>query len=1255
MASELDGLLSKFLEEKDPAMRTVLFQQFMRTKEAMEELSFTSQPTTNQLYPHLDDPIFARHIASKKEFQDTEQEDIVYDPKTRGDELSQMEFELAPHQQFVRNFLSSQTPYNSLLLFHGLGTGKTCSAISVCEEMREYMKQTGDRRRILIVASPNVQGNFKRQLFDARKLKNVNGVWSLRSCTGNQFIQEINPTQMKKMSREILEKQVDKLIRQSYVFMGYQQFGNYIQKLIHRAVDGIDDEAKAKQRKINILKREFSNRMLVIDEVHNIRISDDNSNKQVAKMLLEVINYSEAMKLLLLSATPMFNNYREILWLVNLMNMNDKRSRVRPRDVFTKEGDFVVKDGVEVGKQLLLKKSRGYISYVRGENPYSFPYRIFPSDFDPDHTFSNISYPEIQVNGREIKKEEQLQYIDVYVNPIQSYQEKGYTFILEELTDQFPSFQDIDKGLGYQALNKPVQSLNILYPSEELDKHLRKPKKYPKPDIRGLVGKQGLSRIMQFASGKTQYDYKPEIMERYGRVFEQPQLVKYSAKINSILENMKKTAMPSGKGGIILMYSEYIDGGCVPIALALEEMGFRRYKGHSSLLKNQKEPIDALTFIPKSQYREEEHGKPFRPATYVMITGDVDLSPQGRNDLEVKAATSPNNLRGEEVRVVIMSKAGSEGLDFRLIRQVHILDPWFNMNRIEQIIGRAVRTFSHIDLPFEERNVQVYLYASLLSTDVEAVDLYVYRLAERKAVQIGVVARLLKENAVDCRLNYPTTSGLTAEVFQQEVDLTLSTGEVIQYQVGDKPFTATCDYMETCAYRCLPYVGGDEEDIMDTHRREREEMRENQNMDTYSEHFISRNTDKLKRMIGKIVGSSYMVPRQTLLKQLTREKKYPKTLINMALQQMVENRQEVVVDKHGRSGYVLNLANYYVFQPSELAQKGLTYTQRARPLDITFDHVEVSVPTRKIKEATVLSSASSASSVSDSSVSSSSSDDEEEPSTKALETALVEFVKVRNVKPLKAGEKNWYVIASGIVERLSQPPSEELAKQLKQNVKPEKIPTIENSKLMEYVFAHYFETLRLSQKLELLKSIRPESASLLYVYDLLQSYIENARLINERGTKHALYLYDERGNENLYIQEKNWNVATPMEIEEFSDELGELKYSVSDYSKYIGFISLFKEKEFVFKVKKLEFKGHKGARCDQANKSVVLDLMNMVSMEAFGDALYESNLVNKMSKPQLCVEFELLLRYLNDVKDEVWFLRPEIANANNIEKAYRSK
>ena len=58
--------------------------------------------------------------------------------------------------------------------------------------------------------------------------------------------------------------------------------------------------------------------------------------------------------------------------------------------------------------------------------------------------------------------------------------------------------------------------------------------------------------------------------------------------------------------------------------------------------------------------------------------------------------------------------AGAEGLDFKFIRQVHILEPWYNMNRIEQIIGRAVRTCSHKDLPFIERNVQIYLYGTIL-------------------------------------------------------------------------------------------------------------------------------------------------------------------------------------------------------------------------------------------------------------------------------------------------------------------------------------------------------------------------------------------------------------------------------------------------------------------------------------------------------------------------------------------------------------
>ena len=87
--------------------------------------------------------------------------------------------------------MSFQTPYNGLLLFHGVGTGKTCSAISVCEEMRTYLNQLGITKRIIIVASPAVQENFKLQLFDERKLQKINGEWTLYGCTGNKFIKEI--------------------------------------------------------------------------------------------------------------------------------------------------------------------------------------------------------------------------------------------------------------------------------------------------------------------------------------------------------------------------------------------------------------------------------------------------------------------------------------------------------------------------------------------------------------------------------------------------------------------------------------------------------------------------------------------------------------------------------------------------------------------------------------------------------------------------------------------------------------------------------------------------------------------------------------------------------------------------------------------------------------------------------------------------------------------------------------------------------
>jgi len=99
--------------------------KFVLKKEMIERTELAKNPEEDSyLYPSLNDPNFIVKIAEKKEFSDTKYDGKIYDIKEQAEILANAEFELSPHQAFVRNFLSFQTPYNSLLLYHGLGTGK---------------------------------------------------------------------------------------------------------------------------------------------------------------------------------------------------------------------------------------------------------------------------------------------------------------------------------------------------------------------------------------------------------------------------------------------------------------------------------------------------------------------------------------------------------------------------------------------------------------------------------------------------------------------------------------------------------------------------------------------------------------------------------------------------------------------------------------------------------------------------------------------------------------------------------------------------------------------------------------------------------------------------------------------------------------------------------------------------------------------------------------------------------------------------
>ena len=348
------------------------------------------------LYPTLNDPEFALNIAQRREFNDTKYDVVIPQSQkqmeTEAAKLCGAAFELAPHQLFVRNFLSVMTPYNSMLLYHGLGTGKTCSAISVAEEMRDYMTQVGTVKKILVVASVNVQDNFRKQLFDFKKLKfnRVMRQFVIRGCTGTKLLKEVGANaeltdltdRNVESVRASIVQRITRLINATYEFMGYIELAN----LVHRITTSTKLDA------IRAIKHEFNNRLLIVDEIHNVRsdeeakdavkdaakdaVKDAKKRTSVAEELYKLVRYADNLRLLLLSGTPMYNDPREIVWLLNLMNVNDRRATISVGDVFDRDGNLLRLDGREVGAELLRIKSTGYVSVVKGENPYILLPRI---------------------------------------------------------------------------------------------------------------------------------------------------------------------------------------------------------------------------------------------------------------------------------------------------------------------------------------------------------------------------------------------------------------------------------------------------------------------------------------------------------------------------------------------------------------------------------------------------------------------------------------------------------------------------------------------------------------------------------------------------------------------------------------------------------------------------------------------------------------------------------------------------------------
>ena len=1058
--------------------------------------------------------------------------------------------------------------------------------------MRSYMKQIGSIKSIIVVASPNVQENFKLQLFDPSKLELVDGFWNSKNCLENVFLNEVNPMKAKNISKEKIISDIQKIINNYYSFYGYTEFANLIIKNSNIDSNLVKNREKYIRKQLNQI---YSGRLLIIDEVHNIRISDDNKDKRVAQQLFKLVSEVNNLRLLLLSATPLYNTYKEIIWLMNIMNLNDNRSITYIKDIFDKDGTFKIdSDGKELGKKLLKEKLIGYVSYVRGDNPYSFPYRIWPYDFNRQKNINLSKYPTMQIDGKSIQIG--IQHLSIYMNSISEYQQTGYNLILNKLRKNENLEEELRKvdetgSLGYVQLQRPIEALNIVYPNESIDILIASGDNdsIQEREISDFVGKNGLLNVMTLKESftppiKSDFEYKD--LNSYGRIFSRENIGKYSNKIKNICDSVINS------DGIILIYSQYLDGGLIPVALALEEMGFTRYGDTPSLFKSK--PIDNLdlaTYTNTSGYNT-------KPAKYTMIVGDTRLTLKANKNNDLKALMGSKNKNGEIIKVVLISQAGSEGIDFKNIRQIHVLEPWYNLSRIEQIIGRGVRNCSHKELDFVKRNVQIFLHGSQVEDEnEEAADLYIYRLAELKAIKIGVINRMLKEIAIDCILNKEQLN-FTEENLNQSVKQTLSNRKVIDYSVGDKPYSAQCDYMDSCLYKCKP-----------------NNSIEKINELTYGKTFAENNNEAIIQRVMSIFKERHFYEKAELIKSININKEYPLLQIYSSLDELINNDNIFITDRYGRNGKLVNVDEYYFFQPIEISNKNISIYERSIPIPFKNEKI-----TYIIKDKLIPIQANNDSKIS-------SVNPEFFKEGKELLDIMNDNYKTSYSKQiLVRGEDDWYKYASITIKELEN----------------EGIP----SNIIEDVFiSHLIEMNIFTSQINILNYLFNNELN--SFQEKIKSYFEKRVLIENKLTGLVL---QNQGKEELIILEKTnlWALAKPEDYNDLSELIKKNLVPISDLNNIVGFISYFKDNYMIYKVKQLNKKRNKGARCDQSGKSDTIKLLNEITESE----KYNATNTKGTNQKQLCVLQEFLLRIYDyqNKKGKRWFLDPSESVLINIEK-----
>lgn len=616
-------------------------------------------------------------------------------------------------QIFARNWINVNNTHTRILLKHETGTGKTIAQVATAMAHIKFYKDNYDIDSIIYIIGfsehiikKELLGRKEFGFITADELKKMHRLQYLKN-NGSE-----HDYQVYKEFKSMINRRLKKKYWGGYFqFMGYKEFYNrmFLTNESMTSEEELFENIKNGNVEINWnLVKTFTNALIICDEIHNVYNGLDINNYGIAiKFILNLFTIPEYMaqivaipddvflllkpnfvKLMMTSATPINNKSTEIVDLINiLVPATDIKKHIGKYEVIKSDlfnGDVLKPNAKKMIADLIF----GYISYLSGKDPEIYPEKI--------------------MIGKPINGIKYLKFIKCQMSPNHKflfnsiYNKADNTIPLDSNMIDDIIIPDPNGGKGlyqYNVIQREYQNVSTTWLNSQ--------------DIRIMSSPFGIS----------------------GGIFKVENIGKYSGKYKTLLDYIN-TILSNNKGKIYINHQKVKSSGVLLIEQILLENGF--IDEYSQPVDNTKCSICGII----NKLHGDEHN--YMPARYSMIHGNLQ---QNIIDDTLLKYNAKSNIYGHEIKILLGSKKTNEGIDFNCIQHVFVLSVPKDISTLIQIIGRAVRNKSHIDLPENMRKVSIYL---LICTDHE---INKYREKSKEYLQIQQIEMVLNSEAIDSHIH----------------------------------------------------------------------------------------------------------------------------------------------------------------------------------------------------------------------------------------------------------------------------------------------------------------------------------------------------------------------------------------------------------------------------------------------------------------------------------------------------------------------